>query len=109
MSSSKLPEVNDDNFQAEVLDSPLPVLVEFTADWCGPCRAIEPALVSLAARGAGKLKVAQLDVERSHELAQQFRVMSMPTMIVFRNGRPVGQLVGAHAGKLQALAEPFLT
>ncbi len=102
-----IPEVTDATFQSEVLDAELPVLVEFTASWCGPCKAIEPALEALMRQHAGKLKVAQLDVEASREVAERYRVMAMPTMIVFQGGQPAGQLVGAHKDKLAKLAEQF--
>ncbi len=102
-----IPEVTDASFQAEVLKAELPVLVEFTAAWCGPCKAIEPTLERLMGQHAGKLKVVQLDVEASRDVAQRYRVMAMPTMIVFQRGAPAGQLVGAHADKLRALAAQF--
>ncbi|MBS2026845.1 MAG: thioredoxin [Deltaproteobacteria bacterium] len=105
--ASTIPEVTDATFQSEVLESELPVLVEFTAAWCGPCKAIVPTLEGLMGKHAGRLKVIQVDTEVSRSIAERYRVMAMPTMIVFQKGQPVGQLVGAHKDKLVALAAQF--
>lgn len=105
MKTDLIPEVTDAAFQTEVLDSKVPVLVTFTAPWCGPCRAIFPALESLARSHAGKLKVIQLNVDESQEVAQRYRVMSMPTIIAFRDGQASGQVIGAYKDKVLALAE----
>ncbi|MEU6824315.1 thioredoxin [Streptomyces atriruber] len=91
-------EVTDADFEAEVLrEADRPVLVEFTADWCGPCRQLAPVLSELAREEAERLKVVQLDVDRSPETAIAYKVLSAPTMIVFRGGEPVLQMVGARA------------
>jgi thioredoxin 1 len=82
------------DFRAAVLDSPEPVVVDFTAAWCAPCRRLAPVLDELAARYAGRVRVAVVDVEQAPELGQAWRVASMPTLIAFRDGRPVAQLVG---------------
>lgn len=83
-----------DDFRAQVLESEVPVVVDFTARWCGPCRALAPLLDELAVRHAGRVRVAVVDVEQAPWLSQTYRVTSMPTLIAFRDGRPVAQLVG---------------
>jgi thioredoxin 1 len=82
------------NFAAEVLQSPLPVLVDFWAAWCGPCRAVAPTVEALASEYAGKLKVVKLDVDESGDVAGQFGVQSIPTLILFKGGQPVERLIG---------------
>jgi thioredoxin len=93
MNSSAVLATSDD-FRSQVLESEVPVIVDFTARWCGPCRALAPLLDELAARHAGRVRVTVVDVEQSPELSQAYRVTSMPTLIAFRDGRPVAQLVG---------------
>ncbi|OIK05463.1 thioredoxin family protein [Streptomyces monashensis] len=92
-------EVRDTDFEAEVLRSELPVLVEFTADWCPPCRQMGPVLSALAAEEAGRLKVVQLDVDTSPEITNAYQVLSMPTFMLFRAGEPVKAMVGARPGR----------
>ncbi|MFE3515578.1 thioredoxin [Streptomyces sp. NPDC059166] len=88
-------EVTDTTFDAEVLGAGLPVLVEFTADWCGPCRQLAPVLGAIAGEEAGRLKIVQIDVDRNPETASRYAVLSMPTLMVFRDGEPVKSMVGA--------------
>ena len=88
--------VTSENFVSEVLQSPLPVLVDFWAAWCGPCRAVAPTLDALASEYAGKLKVVKLDVDESGDVAGQFGVQSIPTLMLFKGGQPVERLVGAY-------------
>ncbi|MFF8277483.1 thioredoxin [Streptomyces lateritius] len=87
--------VTDADFDTEVLGAGPPVLVEFTADWCGPCRQLAPVLGAVAAEEAGRLKVVQLDVDRNPEITRRYGVLSMPTLMVFRAGEPVKSMVGA--------------
>jgi thioredoxin 1 len=82
------------DFATEVLQSPLPVLVDFWAAWCGPCRAVAPTVEALASEYAGKLKVVKLDVDESGDVAGQYGVQSIPTLILFKGGQPVERLVG---------------
>ncbi|MGA5422495.1 thioredoxin [Streptomyces lavendulocolor] len=88
-------EVTDADFETEVLSADRPVLVEFTADWCGPCRQLAPVLSAVAGEEADRLKVVRLDVDRNPEVTARYAVLSMPTLLVFRGGEPVAQMVGA--------------
>jgi thioredoxin 1 len=110
MASPNIVTVNQDNFDQEVLQSATPVLVDFWAEWCGPCKMIAPALDELATEFAGKAKVAKLNVDDSQNLAAQFRVSSIPMFLVFKGGQIVGQHVGASGGKpkLKSLIEGAL-
>lgn len=87
--------LDDKNFEQEVLKSDLPVLVDFWAEWCGPCRAIAPIIEELATELQGKMKVAKVNVDEAQDLAGNYNVMSIPTMLIFKNGQPVDQVVGA--------------
>ena len=87
--------VTDQNFQTEVLQSDKPVLVDFWAEWCGPCRAVGPVIEELAAEQKAVLKVGKLDVDANGQTAMQYNVMSIPTMILYVNGQEVKRLVGA--------------
>jgi thioredoxin 1 len=92
---SELLQITDQNFESEVLKSDLPVLVDFWAEWCGPCKMIAPVVEELAGEYSGKLKVAKLDVDAHGSIAQQFRILSIPTVIIFKDGKVESQIVGA--------------
>ncbi|MCX4996014.1 thioredoxin domain-containing protein [Streptomyces longwoodensis] len=97
-------EVTDADFAAQVIDAELPVLVEFTADWCPPCRQMGPVLKALAAEEGDRLKVVQLNVDANPTTTNHYKVLSMPTFMVFRAGEPVKAMVGARP-KRRLLAE----
>ncbi|MFG3121735.1 thioredoxin family protein [Streptomyces sp. NPDC048201] len=102
-----LDEVTDGNFEAEVLGSDLPVLVQFTADWCGPCRQLAPVLKDIAFTEGDRLKVVQLDVDRNPGTTIAYGVLSTPTLMVFQGGEPVRSMVGARPRRklLEELAD----
>jgi thioredoxin 1 len=95
MASANILEVTDSNFQTEVLDSKTPVLVDFWAAWCAPCRTIAPHVEALANEYDGKLRVGKLDIDSNQGVPQQYDIRSIPTLLVFKEGKVVGQLVGA--------------
>jgi len=104
-----LPAVNERNFEQEVLLSEEPVLVEFGAEWCGPCKTMAPELLALANELKGKAKVVTVDIDRSPNIARQLGVQSVPTFVVFHQGRPVGGKVGAvQRRELRDMLDPFL-
>ena len=92
-------EFTDQNFEEEVLKSELPVLVDFYADWCGPCKMMAPVIENLAVEYAGKINVGKLNVDTSQASAVKYRVMSIPTMILFVNGEVKETVVGAVSAK----------
>jgi thioredoxin 1 len=101
--------ITDSTFDAEVLKSDLPVLTDFWAEWCGPCKAIAPILDQIAEEYEGRIKITKVDVDQSNQMAMQFGVQSIPTMILFKNGQPVERLVGAMPkDRLLSRIEPHL-
>ncbi|MGW4563952.1 thioredoxin family protein [Streptomyces sp. NPDC004561] len=105
--TSGLDEVTDADFEAEVIGADLPVLVQFTADWCGPCRQLAPALKDIAFAEGDRLRVVQLDVDRNPRTTIAYNVLSTPTLMVFRDGEPVRSMVGARPKRrlLEELAD----
>lgn len=107
--SEKYVTLTDANFKQEVLDSNEPVLVDFWAAWCGPCRVIAPSIEELATEFDGRAKIGKLDVDHNPQTAMQYGVRSIPTLLFFKDGRVADQLIGAvpkkvMADKLRALA-----
>jgi len=95
MAGADVLNISDSDFKKEVLDSQEPVLVDFWATWCGPCRAIAPVIDELATQYKGKAKVAKVNVDDNQDTAQQYGVRSIPTLLVFKGGKVVEQIVGA--------------
>lgn len=89
--------VNESNFESEVLQSAVPVVVDFWAEWCGPCKAIAPALEEIASEHAGKVKIVKLNIDENQSLAVQYNVRSIPTLLLFKGGEAVSVQVGAVA------------
>ncbi len=87
-------KITVDNFEQEVIRSEQPVLVDFWAAWCGPCRMLAPAVAQIAAECEGKIKVGKVNVDEQPELAQRFGIMSIPTVLVFKDGKKVNQSIG---------------
>lgn len=87
----------DQNFEAEVLKSELPVLVDFWAEWCQPCKIVGPIVEELAGEYGGKLKVGKLDVDNNQTSSQNYHVMSIPTLMIFKKGQPVKSVIGAQS------------
>jgi thioredoxin 1 len=106
--AGNLDAVTDSNFQAEVIESDVPVLVDFWAPWCGPCRVIAPVLEQIAVE-RDDLRIVKLNVDENQQTAASFEVLSIPTMILFRNGQAVKKVIGAYPRKkLEAELEPAL-
>ncbi len=102
-------EVTDSNFQAEVLESEVPVLVDFWAPWCGPCRRVAPVVEEIAKERGEALKVVKLNTDENQQTAIQYNVMSIPTLILFRHGAAAKTVIGAYPkNRLEAEIEPAL-
>jgi thioredoxin 1 len=109
MHESQIRELDTETFEAAVLEPGSPVLVEFSAGWCPPCRMIEPVVAELANSLAGRLQVFRLDVDRFPEISARYSVLSMPTLMLFAGGRPADRLVGfASAGHVRRWVDSVL-
>lgn len=109
MASPNIVELTDDNFDSEVLKSDKPILVDFWAVWCGPCRQVAPTVDKLADNYKGKLKVAKMDIDHHQITPQRYGIRSIPTLLVFKNGKVVETIVGAlPESKIEAKIAPHL-
>jgi thioredoxin 1 len=95
MANPNVAQVSDASFEGDILKSDVPVLVDFWAPWCGPCRSVAPIVDDLANQYAGKLKVAKINVDESTEVAMRYQITSIPTFIVFKNGQVADRALGA--------------
>ena len=94
MAGKNIREFTHENFDSEVLQSDLPVLVDFTATWCGPCKALAPIVEKIADEFEGKIRVGKLDIDASRPIAEKYRIRSVPTVMVFRGGQKTGEHIG---------------
>ncbi|MBW7906061.1 MAG: thioredoxin [Phycisphaerae bacterium] len=95
MAGANTQNFTDDNFDAEVLNSAVPVLVDFWAEWCGPCQLLAPTIDELASEYAGKIKVGKVDVDSAQKVAAKYNVQQIPTVMLFDKGQPVERMIGA--------------
>jgi thioredoxin 1 len=95
MGSSQVVYIKGDNWKTEVIDSTIPVLVDFWAEWCGPCKMISPILDEVSGEMAGQVKIAKVNVDENRDLAAQFNIRSIPTLLVLKDGQVKGQMIGA--------------
>ena len=93
---AEIVKLSESTFQSEVLDSTLPVLVDFTAVWCGPCKMLDPIVKQLAQEWEGRVKVAKLDVDDNPQLTEDYVIMGVPTLMLFKHGQPVERMSGYH-------------
>ncbi len=109
MANKNVITLDQDNFDEEVLQSNIPVLVDFWASWCGPCRMIAPIIDQLADEYEGKVKIGKVNVDEQGELATQYRIMSIPTMFFFKDGEIVEQAVGVRPkGELERIIQKII-
>ncbi len=88
-------EVNDENFKSEVLESDMPVMVDFWAEWCGPCKALNPVISEIAEEYFGRVKVCSLNIDEARTVSGEYGIMSIPTLIVFKGGQVIDKIIGA--------------
>ncbi len=109
MANENIINIDDGSFEQEVLKADQPVLVDFWATWCGPCKRIAPFVEQLADEYAGKARVGKLDVQNNPSVAARYNVTSIPVLMVFKNGEPVDQLLGAHPkGSIEAMLQKHI-
>ncbi len=109
MASDKITIISNNNFESEVLKSNKPVLVDFWATWCGPCRMLAPVVDDVANEYDGKVKVCKVDVDENNTLAAKFGIMSVPTLIMFKDGLPVDKMIGASSkASLKAMIDAHM-
>jgi thioredoxin 1 len=109
MASEKVLQIKSDNFEELVLKSSIPVLVDFWANWCGPCRAIAPTIDELANEYEGRFKIGKVNVDEEISLVSNYNIMSIPTMIAFKDGNQVEKVIGARSKTdLKALIEKYI-
>lgn len=109
MASNKVLKINKDNFEELVLKSSVPVLIDFWANWCGPCRAIGPTIDELAEEYDGRFKIGKVNVDEENALVKDFGIMSIPTMITFKDGNQVEKVIGARSkADLKGLIDKYI-
>jgi thioredoxin 1 len=109
MAGPNVLDISDTNFDSEVIASDLPVLVDFTATWCGPCKAIAPVIDQLADEYAGRIKVGKMDIDNNPGTPVKYHVRAVPTLILFKGGQPVDQVMGAvNKRRLQSMFDALL-
>jgi thioredoxin 1 len=112
MATDKMIEVTDASFESEVLQSDIPVLVDYWAPWCGPCKMAAPVLEKIAGEYEGRLKICKVNVDEEREVASRYRIMSIPTMFLFKDGEMVSQIMGVtpnFEADLKRRIDPHLT
>lgn len=106
MASEAIIEISDSNFESEVVNSDVPVLVDFWAPWCGPCRAIAPIVEEISSTYEGKIKVGKMNVDENQATTMKFGIRSIPTIIMFKGGEAVDQIIGAvPKGEIEKVVE----
>jgi len=95
VNNPEIQEVTADTFDADIVKSKMPAVVDFWATWCGPCKAIAPSMAKLATEYKGRVKVAKVDIDKNQKVAQEYDIKSIPTLLFFKGGKVVGQLVGS--------------